>query len=71
MYRSKSLKEKSAKSSFSGPARSKSLKGTVSSVIQSRRRTDGRITDFGDLVSTAMKSRYRPMDKYMEKYIKQ
>ena len=58
------MKEKSGKASnSSGIGRSKSLRGTVSSVIQSKRRNDGRITDFGDLVSTAMKSRYKSIGK--------
>ena len=63
IHRSKSLKESSSKASgSSGVGRSKSLKGTVSSYLMSKRKTDGNMS-FGDLVSTAMKSRYKTVEE--------
>ena len=63
------MKDRSNKASgSSGVARSKSLKGTVSSYLMSKRRTEGKM-NFGDLVSTAMKSRYKTVEEagYLKK----
>ena len=63
IHRSKSLKESSSKASgSSGVGRSKSLKGSVSSYLMSKRKADGNMS-FGDLVSTAMKSRYKTVEE--------
>ena len=63
-HRYKSLKDRSSKSSgsSSGVARSKSLKGTVSSYLMSKRKAEWKM-NFGDLVSTAMKSRYKIVEE--------
>ena len=63
------MKDRSNKASgSSGVARSKSLKGTVSSYLMSKRKAEGKM-NFGDLVSTAMKSRYKTVEEagYLKK----